>query len=63
MEEAYSRAELDPAIVGQDIHGYVANYPAAFLAAYVDIFEEHYTYLYRESFWEHFGDQVDARLA
>jgi hypothetical protein len=63
LEEAYDRAELDPAIVGQDIRGYVANYPAAFLAAYVDQFESHYRYIYRETFWEEFEELVKARLA
>jgi hypothetical protein len=62
LEDAYDRVELDPAIVGQDIRGYVANYPAAFLAAYVAIFDEHYKSIYRESFWEEFGDLVAARL-
>jgi hypothetical protein len=62
LEEAYDRAELDPAILGQDIRGYVANYPAAFLSAYVDQFEHHYRYAYRETFWEEFEALVKARL-
>jgi hypothetical protein len=62
LEDAYDRAELDPAIVGQDIRGYVSNYPAAFLAAYVDIFDAHYRYGYRETFWEAFEELVKARL-
>jgi hypothetical protein len=63
LEEAYPRAELDPAIVGQDIRGYVDNYPAAFLAAYIDQFDSHYRYTYRETFWEEFEELVNARLA
>jgi hypothetical protein len=49
---------MDSAIVGQAIRGYVANYPAAFLAAYVDIFDDHYRCVYHETSWEQFEELV-----